>query len=62
MSHAYDQGPSQGDVGAYSNYDVAPPQVSAYQNPPPQFGGLSASDSYSSGYGNYEGALNIKTE
>jgi hypothetical protein len=63
MSHTYDQGPPQGDMGAYNNYDVAPQQDPFYQNstytggPSGQFGGLPASDSFSSGYGNYEGAL-----
>jgi len=59
----YEQGPPQGDVAAYSNYDAAPPQDPFYQNgtyaggPSTQFGGLPASDNFSMGYGNYEGAL-----
>ena len=72
MSHsAYDQGPPQGDMGAYSNYETAPPQDPFLQNgsygggpsaqftaPPPP----TSSDGYNQGYGNFEGALEIKTE
>lgn len=65
---AYDQGPPQGDIPPYNNYDNGP-QDTFYQNggygeglPPNQFGG--PPDSYNQGYGNnYEGALEgLKTE
>lgn len=72
ISHGgYDQAPSQADMGAYSNYDTAPPsQDPFYQNngyggpPSAQFGTpqAAASDGYDQSYGNYEGALEIKTE
>jgi hypothetical protein len=61
MSHAYDQGPPQGDMGAYSNYEAPVSQDSFYQNgnyggvPSAQFG--ASSDGFGQGYGTYEGAL-----
>lgn len=62
---AYDQGPPQGDVPPYNNYDNSP-QDSFYQNgysggpPPNQYGG--ATDSFNQSFGNFEGALEIETE
>jgi hypothetical protein len=66
MNQTFEQAPSQGDMGAYDNYGVAPPQDPFYQNgsypggPSAQYGGLP--DSYSSGYGGYEGARKLETE
>jgi len=64
MSHAYDQGPPQGDMGAYSNYEATPSQDPFYQNgsydavSSAQFGAPSTtSDGFNQGYGTYEGTL-----
>ncbi|KAF8641017.1 hypothetical protein AX17_000662 [Amanita inopinata Kibby_2008] len=69
MSHhaVYDQGSSQGDMGAYSDYDSqAASQESYYAN---NYGGATATqypsapaNGYSQGYGKYEGALELETE
>jgi len=67
---AYDQGPPQGDIGLYNNYDYGS-QDPYYQNgsgnygsgvPSAQFNVQPQSDGYAQGYGNYEGALEAKTE
>lgn len=68
---AYDQGPPQGDMGLYNNYDSGS-QDPYYQNssgnygagvPSAQFNAQpQQSDGYSQSYGNYEGALEPKTE
>ena len=66
MSHTYDQGTPQGDMGAYSNYETAPSQDPYYQNgnyggvTPAQFGAPTNPDSYGQGYGTYEGALELR--
>jgi hypothetical protein len=66
MSHgAYDQGPPQGDNGAYSNYEAtgATPQDPFYQNsgygggPSAQFPPAPPSAGFNQGFGTFEGAL-----
>lgn len=70
VTNTYDQGPPQGDMGLYNNYDTGS-QDPFYQNgsgnygsgiPPAQFNAQTQSDGYAQGYGNYEGALEAKTE
>lgn len=62
VSNAYDQGPPQGDMGLYNNYDTGS-QDPFYQNgsgnygsgmPSAQFNAPTQSDGYAQGYGNYE--------
>lgn len=57
---AYDQGPPQGDMGGYNNYD-APSQDNFYQNgsysSAGQYGAATESAGGFSNYGDYEGAL-----
>lgn len=66
----YDQASHQSDIGPYNNYD-APSQDSFYQNgtgsyggggpsTPTQFNAPAVSDGYNQGYGNYEGALELR--
>lgn len=61
-SGAYDQGPPQGDMGVYSNYDTPAPSQDFYQSnynsgPPPQFPPAPPSTGFNQGFGNFEGAL-----
>ncbi|KAG2118156.1 uncharacterized protein F5147DRAFT_742805 [Suillus discolor] len=62
VSNTYDQGPPQGDMGLYNNYDSGS-QDPFYQNgsgnygsgmPSAQFNTPTQSDGYAQGYGNYE--------
>ncbi|KAJ8579738.1 hypothetical protein M405DRAFT_939036, partial [Rhizopogon salebrosus TDB-379] len=62
VSNAYDQGPPQGDMGLYTNYDTGS-QDPYYQNgsgnygsgmPTAQFNVQPQSDGYAQGHGNYE--------
>lgn len=60
---AYDQGPPQGEMPPYNNYNSGP-QEPFYQNggygggpPPNQYG---PPDNFSQGFGNFEGALELR--